>query len=42
MPGVDRAYWAVNIGPYHSVADADEALQQVLKYGITDPQIIIR
>lgn len=42
QPESDRTYWAVNIGPYHSVADADAALQQVLRYGITDPEIIVR
>jgi rare lipoprotein A len=42
QPESDRQYWAVNIGPYHSVADADAALQQVLKDGITDPEIIVR
>jgi rare lipoprotein A len=42
QPGEDRPYWAVNIGPYHSVADADAALQQVLNDGITDPEIIVR
>lgn len=40
--GGDRPYWAVNIGPYHSVADADAALKQVLSYGISDPEIIVR
>jgi len=42
QPAADRTYWAVNIGPYHSVADADAALQQVLESGITDPEIIVR
>jgi rare lipoprotein A len=42
QPASDRTYWAVNIGPYHSVADADAALQQVLRDGITDPEIIVR
>jgi rare lipoprotein A len=42
QPESDRQYWAVNIGPYHSVGDADMALQQVLKDGITDPEIIVR
>ncbi|WP_297489331.1 SPOR domain-containing protein [Acidocella sp.] len=42
QPAEDRTYWAVNIGPYHSVADADAALQQVLRDGISDPEIIVR
>ena len=42
QPEDDRTYWAVLIGPYYAVADADAALQQVLKDGITDPEIIIR
>lgn len=42
QPAADRDYWAVNVGPYHSVAEADAALQQLLKYGITDPEIIVR
>lgn len=42
QPAPDRTYWAVDVGPYHSVADADAALQQVLGYGITDPEIIVR
>ena len=42
VPGDDRPYWAVNIGPYHSVQDADQALQQVLQAGIVDPEIILR
>jgi rare lipoprotein A len=37
-----RTLWAVNVGPYHSVADADAALQRLLAYGITDPEIIVR
>ena len=40
--GGDRPYWAVNIGPYHSVADADAALRQVLADGISDPEIVVR
>jgi rare lipoprotein A len=42
QPESDRTYWAVNIGPYHSVADADAALDRLLKYGVTDPEIIVR
>jgi rare lipoprotein A len=40
--GDNRTLWAVNIGPYHSVEDADSALSQVLGLGIADPQIIVR
>ncbi|MBU6420071.1 MAG: SPOR domain-containing protein [Proteobacteria bacterium] len=40
--GGDRTLWAVNTGPYHSVAAADQALQQVLQTGIPDPEIIVR
>jgi len=40
--GGDRTLYAVNIGPYHSVEDADAALQQVLAQGIPDPEIIVR
>ncbi|EKN00549.1 RlpA-like double-psi beta-barrel domain-containing protein [Acidocella sp. MX-AZ02] len=40
--GADRTLWAVNIGPYHSVEDADQALQHVLNAGMTDPEIIVR
>lgn len=42
QPASDRTYWAVNIGPYHSVADADAALDRLLKYGVTDPELIVR
>ncbi|WP_298284875.1 SPOR domain-containing protein [Acidocella sp.] len=40
--GGNRTLWAVNIGPYHAVEDADAALSQVLGLGIADPQIIVR
>ncbi len=40
--GGDRTLWAIKIGPYHSVADADAALQQVLQRGVSDPEIIVR
>ncbi len=40
--GGDRTLYAVNAGPYHSVQDADAALQTILQRGITDPQIIVR
>jgi rare lipoprotein A len=42
QPEADRSYWAVLIGPYHSIADGDAALQQVLNDGITDPELIVR
>jgi len=38
----DRTLYAVNAGPYHTVQDADAALQQILGLGIPDPQIIVR
>jgi rare lipoprotein A len=37
-----RTLYAVNAGPYHSVADADAALQRMLSMGISDPAIIVR
>jgi rare lipoprotein A len=40
--GADRTLYAVNAGPYHSVEDADAALQQILGLGIPDPEIIVR
>jgi rare lipoprotein A len=40
--GGDRTLYAINAGPYHSVQDADAALQTILQRGITDPQIIVR
>ncbi|HEY1855844.1 RlpA-like double-psi beta-barrel domain-containing protein [Acidocella sp.] len=40
--GADRTLFAVNVGPYHTVEDADAALQQLLNRGVTDPQIIVR
>jgi len=39
--GGDRTLYAVNAGPYHSIADADTALAQMLARGLTDPQIIV-
>lgn len=42
VEGQDRTLYAVNVGPYHSVDDADAALQQILNDGITDPEIIVR
>lgn len=40
--GGDRTLWAIRIGPYHSVADADAAFQAVLARGVSDPEIIVR
>jgi rare lipoprotein A len=40
--GGDRTLYAVNVGPYHSVEDADAALQQLLGQGVADPVIIVR
>ena len=40
--GGDRTLYAVNVGPYHSVEDADAALQQILARGLADPEIIVR
>jgi rare lipoprotein A len=42
VTGQSRTLYAVNCGPYHSVADADAALQEVLARGVTDPEIIVR
>lgn len=40
--GGDRTLWAIKIGPYHSVADADAALQTALQRGVSDPEINVR
>lgn len=40
--GGERTLYAVNAGPYHAVADADAALQQILALGVPDPEIIVR
>jgi rare lipoprotein A len=40
--GGDRTLYAVNVGPYHSVEDADAALQQILARGMPAPEIIVR
>lgn len=42
MPGTGRELWAVLVGPYYSVAEADKALQTLLSDGVTDPEIIVR
>jgi rare lipoprotein A len=42
MFGGDRTLYAVRLGPYHSVADADAALAAVIERGIAGPEIIIR
>ncbi len=40
--GGDRTLFAVNVGPYHTVEDADAALRQILARSITDPEILVR
>jgi rare lipoprotein A len=40
--GGERTLYAVNVGPYHSVEDADAALQRILARGFADPEIIVR
>lgn len=40
--GGSRTLWAVEAGPYHSVAAADTALQQELALGIAGPEIVVR
>jgi rare lipoprotein A len=40
--GGSRTLYALEIGPYHSVQDADQALQAVLARGVTNPEIIVR
>jgi rare lipoprotein A len=40
--GPNRTLWAIRIGPFHSVADADAALQEVLQRNVSDPEIIVR
>ncbi len=42
VSGGGRLLWAVRAGPYHSVAAADKALQDVLARGLPDPEIIVR
>ncbi len=37
-----RTLFAVNVGPYHSVAAADASLQELLNRGVSDPQIVVR
>ena len=39
-PGGGRRLYAVHLGPYHSVAAADAALQAVLARGIAGPEIV--
>ncbi|MCW8308278.1 SPOR domain-containing protein [Acidiphilium sp. PA] len=36
-----RTLYAVELGPYHSVASADAALHQVLARGVPDPEITV-
>jgi len=40
--GGDRTLYDVRVGPYHTVADADAALQTLLQRGVSDPEIIVR
>jgi rare lipoprotein A len=40
--GGARTLFAVNVGPYRSVAAADAALQALLQRGASDPQIVVR
>jgi len=40
--GGARTLWSIRIGPYHSVEDADAALQAVLQRGVSDPEIVVR
>lgn len=40
--GGSRTLWAVEAGPYHSVAAADAALRQELALGIAGPEIVVR
>ncbi len=42
VSGGDRVLYAVNAGPYASVAEADAALRQILARGLADPEIIVR
>lgn len=42
VSGGTRALWAVETGPYTSVAAADAALQRVLALGIAGPEIVVR
>ena len=42
VSGGDRTLWAIKIGPYHSVADADAALQTILQRDVSDPEIVVR
>ena len=37
-----RTLFAVNVGPYRTVAAADAALQELLNRGVSDPQIVVR
>ncbi|HTJ90892.1 MAG TPA: RlpA-like double-psi beta-barrel domain-containing protein [Acidocella sp.] len=40
--GGARTLFAVDVGPYRSVAAADAALQALLQRGVSDPQIVVR
>lgn len=40
--GGSRTLWAVRLGPYRTVADADAAFKAALARGVADPEIIVR
>ena len=42
VSGGERTLWAVETGPYTSVAAADAALQRELALGIAGPEIVVR
>jgi rare lipoprotein A len=42
LSGGDRVLYAIRLGPFTTVADADATLQAVLQRGVTDPEIIVR
>lgn len=42
VSGGTRTLWAVDTGPYYSVAAADNALQKELTLGIAGPEIVVR
>lgn len=40
-PGIDRTLYAVRIGPYRSASAADAALRDVLRRGVSNPEIVV-
>jgi len=40
--GADRTLYAIRLGPYQNVADADAALAAVIARGVAGPEIIVR